>query len=83
MVDRVGNNGADLHLLRLLLEHTLLEHLVKLLLLRQDLVLSEQPHKFAFRDFILLLCVQVVAPHMTDQLLVLAQRVTLLADHLE
>lgn len=55
-------------------DEALFYHLVDLLLLSEDFVISEEAEEFVLGDFILLVCVHL-SPKVTDQLVKLLQRV--------
>lgn len=75
LVESEWNGCANRNLLSLLREQTLLVHLVELLLLSDNLLVPEESEKFPLWNLILALCVQLVAPNVIYQLLVLLQAV--------
>ena len=75
LVKSEWNGGANRNLLSLLREQTLLVHLVELLLLSDNLLVPEETEEFSLWYLILALSVQLVAPNVMYQLLVLLQAV--------
>ena len=75
LVESEWNGGANRNLLSLFREQTLLVHLVELLLLSDNLLVPEEAEEFSLWYLILALSVQLVAPNVMYQLLVLLQAV--------
>ena len=75
LVESEWNGGANRNLFSPLREQTLLVHLIELLLLSDNLLVPKEAEEFPLWYLILALSVQLVAPNVMYQLLVLLQAV--------